>query len=78
MEELDALARYGEERREQALLHIIPTADSYAESSGEEDLAARKRRNEELRATALDDLRASEYLEKASMFDSMPPLRSRA
>ena len=71
-----ALELYGKERRQEALLHIIPTADGYASAAGESDEEACERRNRELRETAGDPAKALEYVLKASMFDSMPKRRS--
>jgi 3-(3-hydroxy-phenyl)propionate hydroxylase len=71
-----ALELYGKERRQEALLHVIPTADSYASAAGENDEEACRRRNRELKETAEDPAKALEYVLKASMFDSMPKRRS--
>ena len=70
-----ALEQYGKERRQQAVLHVLPTADSYANEAGEGNEEACMRRNQELKETAEDPVRAHEYVFKASMFDSMPRRR---
>jgi 3-(3-hydroxy-phenyl)propionate hydroxylase len=74
----EVLRQYGEERREQAVLHIIPTADSYSRDSAESSEQARARRNADLRAVAADPQRAFEYLYRASMFDSVPAHEEKA
>lgn len=71
------LEDYARSRREQALLHVIPTADEYSQAAGEEGAEARKRRNDEMRATAADPARARAFLIRASMLDSAPRPASR-
>jgi 3-(3-hydroxy-phenyl)propionate hydroxylase len=66
------IEEYGNERRRQAITHVLPTADEYSRASAEAGAQARRQRNEEMRAAAADPARARQFLYQASMFDSVP------
>jgi 2-polyprenyl-6-methoxyphenol hydroxylase-like FAD-dependent oxidoreductase len=63
---------YGSERRQQAITHVLPAADEYSRTSSQTSAQAREQRNQDMRATAADPVRARQYLYQASMFDSAP------
>lgn len=73
-----ALEEYAQQRREQAISHVIPAADGYSRDSTESSVDARRKRNSELRSAAADPQLAFEYLYRASMFDSAPAHGERA
>jgi 3-(3-hydroxy-phenyl)propionate hydroxylase len=71
-EDLTMLEEYAQQRRQQAISHIIPAADGYSRDSRQTSLEARRKRNSEFRAAAADPQSAFDFLYRASMFDSAP------